>query len=248
MIDCVTIGGATLYHADAFDVFPDLRGEADMIATDPPYRLSSGGTRSDMGGIFDPEVYDNSGELMDTVQWHDIGGPMYRACKPDADAYVMTNDGNLFAAGNGLTGAGWKRHRVLPWVKNSPVRSRYYMNTCEFTLYLWKGKARDIRNGGSLQHSADPRPRTGRHPTEKPVGLMMGYIRNSSDPGDLVLDPFMGSGTTVEAAMRLGRRAIGIEIDPDHFETARKRIEAVAAIAPEPIGALPSASGRQVAT
>lgn len=222
----VEIGPLTLYHGDAFDILPDLAGQADLIVTDPPYKLSSGGSRSDMGGIFHPDHYANDGELMDVIVWADLGGPLYRACKPDADAYVMTNDANLMNAMCGLTGAGWKRHGTLPWVKESPNRTRYYMNTCEFTLYLWKGRARDIREGGTLQHFICQRPRTGRHPTEKPVEMMATFIRNSSDPGDLVLDPFMGSGTTLEAALQLGRRAVGIELDPVHFATAVERLQA----------------------
>src|SRR5690606_28135970 len=64
------------------------------------------------------------------------------------------------------------------------------------------------------------------HPTEKPVPVMAEYVRNSSQRGDVVLDPFMGSGTTGVAAAQLGRRFVGIELDPQHFETACERIEA----------------------
>lgn len=63
------------------------------------------------------------------------------------------------------------------------------------------------------------------HPNEKPLRLMEQIVATHSQPGDVVLDPFMGSGTTGVAAIKLGRRFIGIELDPAHFETACRRFE-----------------------
>lgn len=63
------------------------------------------------------------------------------------------------------------------------------------------------------------------HPNEKPLRLMEQIVATHSQPGDMVLDPFMGSGTTGVAAIRLGRRFIGIELDPAHFVTACERIQ-----------------------
>ena len=68
-------------------------------------------------------------------------------------------------------------------------------------------------------------PLADNHPTEKPVSLAAHFIRLHTKPGDLILDPFMGSGTTGVAAVQLGRRFIGIEIDPGYFEIATKRIK-----------------------
>jgi site-specific DNA-methyltransferase (adenine-specific) len=68
----------------------------------------------------------------------------------------------------------------------------------------------------------------GAHPTEKPLALMAEFLRQFSNPGELVLDPFMGAGTTGVACLDLGRRFIGIEQDPHHFGTACARLDAVA--------------------
>lgn len=65
------------------------------------------------------------------------------------------------------------------------------------------------------------------HPTEKPVDLLQYYILNSSSPGDLILDPFMGSGSTGEAALKCGRKFVGIEIDNNYFQVAEKRIKQI---------------------
>jgi site-specific DNA-methyltransferase (adenine-specific) len=230
VIRCVQIGPCTLYQGDALEILPHLRGKADLVATDPPYRLSSGGnTPGAMGGKFASEVYDNSGLLMDVVQWGQIGGPIYRALKADADCYVMADDRNIFAAHGGFLGAGFKCHAQLVWDKISPSRTRYYMKDSEFTLYLWKGRARDITDGGCKRIFKMARPKDAVHPTQKPVELMAMYIRNSSKEGDTVLDPFMGSGTTMVAAIEQGRFGIGIELDPDHFEAACLRVQAAVA-------------------
>tara|TARA_R110002049_G_scaffold23545_10_gene83665 strand:- start:50260 stop:51036 length:777 start_codon:yes stop_codon:yes gene_type:complete len=224
---CEVIGPCTLYLGDALDVLPHLRGQADLVFSDPPYRLTSGGnTPGAMGGKLATELYDNTGLLMDVVKWQEIGGPIYRALKSNGDCYIMCEDKNLFAAHGGFLGAGFKFHSLLTWDKITPSRTRYYMKDSEFTLYLWKGRARDITNGGDKRIIRMARPKDAVHPTQKPVELMKIYIRNSSQPGDLVLDPFMGSATTLVAAVQLGRRAIGIEKDPEHFEGACVRVRA----------------------
>ncbi len=223
----ITIGGCRLIQGDARDVLPLLEGQADLCVTDPPYRLTSGGnTNGAMGGKFASDVYDNSGLLMDVVEWHEIGGPIYRALKKNADCYVMSDDRNLFAAHGGFIGAGFKFHSLLTWDKIAPSRTRFYMKDSEHTLYLWKGRARDIANGGSKRIIRLARPADAVHPTQKPVALMNIYIENSSRPGDVVLDPFAGSGSTLVAAILSGRRAIGIEKRPEHFDAARAMVQA----------------------
>ncbi len=223
----ITIGGCRLIQGDARAVLPELRLQADLCVTDVPYKLSSGGScPGALGGKLSAENYDNSGLLMDVVAWSEIGGPIFRSLKPNADAYVMSDDSNLFAAHSGFIGAGFKFHSLLVWDKIVPNRTRYYMKDSEFTLYLWKGRAVDINNGGSKRVWRGHRPADAVHNTQKPVALMQLYIENSSLPGQLVLDPFMGSGTTLVAAVQAGRGAIGIEKSPKHFETACARVRA----------------------
>jgi site-specific DNA-methyltransferase (adenine-specific) len=99
------------------------------------------------------------------------------------------------------------------------------MKDCEYTRYLWKGRAKTIRMPGSKQSFDCPRPKDGTHRTQKPVELFDLYVRNSTNPGDIVLDPFSGSGTTALAAMRSGRQAVGIELDPDIFRISVLRLQ-----------------------
>jgi len=84
---------------------------------------------------------------------------------------------------------------------------------------------RRVRDGRDVNLWRIPRPVFGDHPTPKPVDLMGRIIRNSSDRDDVVLDPFMGSGTTGVACVKLGRKFIGIEIDRKYFDIACRRIE-----------------------
>ncbi|WOI34752.1 hypothetical protein R1T40_08510 [Tritonibacter scottomollicae] len=114
----VTIGKCRLILGDCRDVLPELEGIADFLFCDVAYSLTSGGNaHQSMGGIFAQTNYQNDGLLMEVPDWEELGGPFFRACKPDADAYIMTNDKNLFRAGLAFEGAGWKFHNLLVWDK-----------------------------------------------------------------------------------------------------------------------------------
>lgn len=224
----VIIGDCRLILGDCRDVLPELGAVADLVVCDVAYELTSGGNaQQSMGGIFATDKYDNSGKLMEFPEWHELGGPFYRACKPNADCYIMTNDKNLFLAWGAFLGGGWSYHNLLAWNKIRATRNRWYMKNLEFTSYWWKGKAdpKGINDAGSKQLFTLNAPRLTNHPTEKPVELMAHYITNSSHQGDVVLDPMMGSGSTLVAAVKNGRRAIGVEIDPDYFELCCARVQ-----------------------
>lgn len=224
--DYLTVGPVTLLLGDAIRILPGIGDKADLLLTDPPYKLTAGGRNSQvMGGIFANTEYDNSGNLMPVVPWSEMGPALFEACAADADGYVMSNDKNVFEARNAFIAAGWKFHNLLVWDKITPTRNRWYMKELEFTLYLWKGRAQTIRRPGSKQRFECHRPEDRFHTTQKPVELMEHYIRNSTDPGQLVLDPFAGSAATLVAAMRAGRRAIGCELNPKWFRLAAARLE-----------------------
>lgn len=219
------IGRALLVCGDCRDILPALP-KVDAVVTDPPYRLTSGGnTPGGMkGGWLDN--YSNSGEVVPCdIDWPEIAKLCFAACKPDADAYLMANDKNLINAGLAAQVAGFGLHNVLVWDKVAATANRWYMKNCEYVLYLWKGKARRINDAGSKQLIRCPQIDESDHPTEKPVSLMAHYIGNSSEVDALILDPFMGSGTTGVAAVQMGRDFIGIEREPKYFDIACKRID-----------------------
>lgn len=222
------IGNATLYLGNCLEILPTL-GPADLLVSDVPYKLTTGGvslSSKTMSGIFAAHNYANDGQLViSTVEWEEMAGPLYASLKENADAYIMANDKNVGAALNAFTQAGFGLHNILTWDKITPTANRWYMKNIEFTLYFWKGNAKTINDPSSKQGIRGNQIDESGHPTEKPVWLMQQYITNSSKAGETVLDPFMGSGTTGVAALRAGRKFIGIEIDPKFFDMACRRIE-----------------------
>lgn len=100
------------------------------------------------------------------------------------------------------------------------------MKNAEYILFLRKEKAKTINNAGSKTvHEFDNIIGNKSHPTEKPIELMELYITNSSNIGDVVLDPFMGAGSTGLAALKNDRKFIGFEIDKKYYDIAEKRLE-----------------------
>lgn len=235
----ITIGDCRLILGDMREVLPTLDARANLCLSDPPYRLVAGGnSTNEMGGCFARGAYDNSGALFDIVEWSDMAPLIYGALADNADAVIIVSDREECAARVAFDVAGFGFHRLLVWDKVTATPNRWYMPNCEFALYLWKGRARRITDCASkalircpqrdvshlyLRGGSDVADLRG-HPTEKPVALMAHWMANSSDAGDLVIDPFMGSGSTIVAAARTGRRAIGIEKDRRWFEVACARV------------------------
>lgn len=224
----VQIGDAVLYQGRAEDVLPGLP-PARLVVTDPPYRLTSGGKKSGhLKGKFGGGYVNNGRMVPCDITWPEIMALVAAALDPaGGDAYVMSDDKNLAAAEMAARTAGLKHHRHMVWAKGQGTPNRWYMKSAEFALYLYLGRARTVNDCGAGQ-VFEFRPGTDTaHPTQKPVALMQAWIEQSSDPGDLVIDPFMGSGTTGLAALITGRRFIGIELVPEYFEISRRRLAAL---------------------
>ncbi|HGG04779.1 MAG TPA: site-specific DNA-methyltransferase [Aliiroseovarius sp.] len=241
----ITIGDCRLILGDMRAVLPELRESegvrAHMVLSDPPYALTSGGnTTGEMGGCFAKGRYDNSGALFDLVDWSDMAPLIREILRDDADAVIMTSDRELHRAQAAFMGAGFGFHRLLVWDKVTATPNRWYMPNAEFALYLYVGAARRIADcasksmirvrqkdvsqwfhGPDVAHAARVA-----HPTEKPVELMRYWLENSTRVGELVVDPFMGAGSTLLAAAATGRCAIGIEKDEKWFNVAVARLQA----------------------
>lgn len=229
MTEVVTIGDATLYHGDALEILNDVSG-ADACVTDAPYLLIMGGYRESSDVNIKrwrvAHGYKNDGAIVHCeIGWSDLMRPIFAALGVDADAYFMANDKNLFACHAAAVEAGFKLHNLLAWDKRTATPNRWYMKNVEYVAYMYKGRARTINDCSAKQMIRYPNPVNKSHPTEKPAALMAQYVTQSTDPGGLVLDPFMGSGSTGVACRRHGRKFIGIEIDRQHFDTACRRID-----------------------
>lgn len=217
-----------LWQGDCLELMKNIEDNlVDLIVTDPPYKCISGGKPHKKGqpsGILsknDGKIFEHNN--IEPEVWIP---ELYRVLKEGSQCYIMVNTINLENYLRICRECGFGLHSVLCWKKNNATPSRWYMKNCEFTLFLRKGKAKTINNVGSkMVHEFDNIIGNKLHPTEKPVQLMEYYIANSSNIDDIVLDPFMGVGSTGVACKYLNRKFIGIELDNTYFEIAKRRIE-----------------------
>jgi len=151
---------------------------------------------------------------------------VYRVLKEDSHCYIFTNSLNMKEMLTEGEKAGFKLHNILVWEKNNCTPSQFYMKNCEYVLFFRKGKAKWINDigGSKTVHKYNNIIGNKIHPTEKPVELLKLYISNSSNEGDIILDPFVGSGSTLKASKELNRKYIGYEIDEEYYDVALKNI------------------------
>lgn len=212
----------------------------DCIVTDCPYHIVSGGCttiprKDDPSGIFNhrntfTQENAKTGKLFDNndIKFSDWLPDVYRVLKNNSHAYIMINARNLKELQTEAEKVGFKFQNILIWDKGNVTPNRYYLNAYEMILMLRKGGAKSINNMGTKNILSVPNIRgTKTHPTEKPVDLMKILIENSTSIGDVVLDPFMGTGSTGVACKELNRDFIGIEIDKKYFGIAKERIERI---------------------
>ncbi len=205
-----------------------LGGEGvDMVFTDPPYNVNYANTPKDkLRGKNRPILNDNLGHgfhqfLLDALT------PMLEVSR--GAIYIAMSSSELDTLQAAFRQAGGKWSTFIIWAKNTFTLGRAdYQRQYEPILYGWKeGGQRHwcgARDQGDVWQIAKPRTND-LHPTMKPVELVERAISNSSRRGDLVLDPFAGSGTTLIAAQRTGRIARLIELDPKYADVIVKRWE-----------------------
>ena len=224
----VIIGDCSLFHADSLEMMRTWAGDdVDLIVSDVPYKLTSGGQTE--GGLHERfgggGVYDNSGNFFeDCPDWSEFMPLLYKVLRDPGHCYTMSDGRNVRSMLNTAEDSGFRFHNLLYWDKRTVTPNRWYMKNAEFVGFFFKGKAFAINNCSSKQGVEMAHRDESEHPTEKPVMLMKNYIENSSQPGQTVLDPFMGTGTTGVAAVMSGRKFIGIEISERWFDVACDRI------------------------
>ena len=210
--------------ADAYATL--LRDEvADMVFTDPPYNVDYANTAKDkMRGTNRPILNDNLGDgfydfllaALTPIVGHCRGG-----------IYVAMSSSELDTLQSAFRAAGGKWSTFIIWAKNTFTLGRAdYQRQYEPILYGWPEGAKrhwcGDRDQGDVWNIKKPH-KNDLHPTMKPVELVERAIRNSSRPGDVVLDPFGGSGTTMIAAEKSDRKARLIELDPTYVDVIVRR-------------------------
>lgn len=204
----------------------------DLIVTDPPYPTTARGSAGNSGGMLQKKI-NRQGRVFNhnDIDVNEYAGEFYRILKEKTHCYVMTNHVNLHKMLTAFQGVGFKFTKCLIWDKGNKIMGQYYMSQFEYILFFRKGKAKKINHCGTSDILSIPNKKTkgvdgkNLHDTEKPVELMKILIKNSSNVGDLVLDPFVGIGATAIACAESGRNFIGFELDKDYYDISLDRIE-----------------------
>jgi modification methylase len=232
-------------------------GSVDMVFADPPYNLQLEGelhrpNHSRVDGV--EEAWDRFDDFASYDRFSEAWlAAARRLLKPEGTLWVIGSYHNIFRVGARLQDLGYWILNDVVWRKTNPMpnfRGRRFTNAHE--TMIWCAKDREARyrfnyeamkslnddlqmrsdwllpicNGGERLKDRDGRKA---HPTQKPEALLHRVILASTQPGDLVLDPFFGTGTTGVVAKRLGRNYIGIERDKGYIAVAEKRLGATPA-------------------
>jgi len=245
-----------ILSGDCLEILPTLpKASVDLVFADPPYNLQLGGglTRPDHSTV--DGVDDAWDQFEDFKAYDDFSRAWLNECrrilKPDGAIWVIGSYHNVFRLGAILQDLGFWILNDVVWRKTNPMpnfRGRRLQNAHE-TL-IWAARSKDSRptfnyealkaanedlqlrsdwlfpicSGGERLKDAKGKKA---HPTQKPEALLHRVLNVSSKPGDVVLDPFFGVGTTGAAAKRLGRDYIGIERETSYLKAAAERLKAV---------------------
>ncbi len=259
-----------IHRGDCIEVLRSLPdASVDMVFADPPYNLQLGGDllRPDNSKV---DAVDDDWDKFDSFAEYDAFSRAWlsecrRVLKPEGSIWVIGSYHNVFRLGAAIQDLGfwvlndiiWRKsnpmpnfkgtrftnaHETLIWAARSREQKRYTFNydalkafnedtqmRSDWTLALCTGEERLKDEEGKKAH-----------PTQKPEALLHRVLLAATRPGDVVLDPFFGTGTTGAAAKRLGRRFVGIERDEGYAKLAEKRIKAVIPAAPEDLAVMGS--------
>lgn len=213
-------GGITIYCGDALEILPTLP-KVDLVLTDPPYGIN---TKSDGTGKLSPWA-----DLCNAAFWY---AEWMRLCRSRLMAsgamWSFLNWRSMVTFQKATCDVQWSIESMLVWDKDwiGPGGQKGLRPSYELVA-LWTMPtfaAIDDRGIPDIRKAAWSSNKPNGHPAEKPVDLLRWLIDISSRPSWLVLDPFMGSGTTLVAAKQQGRRAIGIELDERWCEVAARRL------------------------
>lgn len=224
-----------LVHQDCLTymkVIPDKC--IDLILTDPPYNIAQYST----GNIPLPgrDALNNDIAAWDSIPLNPeaLLEDFLRILKPDGNIFVFTSY-NMLGKWHEVFDKEFDTFQFFIWHKTNPAPKIYkngFLNSCEMVICLWnKGHKWNFSNQKEMHNFYEcpicmppERLKNPKHPAQKPVRLLKHLISISTNPGDIVFDPFMGVGSSGVAAKELGREYIGCEIDKAYYDAACKRV------------------------
>jgi site-specific DNA-methyltransferase (adenine-specific) len=238
-----------IFQGDCLEILAAIPADTvDLIFADPPYFLSNDGITCHAGRMVSVNkgAWDKSRGADSN---HEFNKSWLAACqrvlKPNGSIWVSGTAHVIHSVGFAMQQLGMKLLNDITWVKPNPppnLSCRYFTHASETLIWAAKNKKsrhtfnyklmRELAGGKQMKSVWQiPAPdraekRFGKHPTQKPVALLERILLAASNEGDLVLDPFAGSGTTAVAALRLRRGALAIELDVAFVQLAARRIVA----------------------
>lgn len=237
-----------MYQGNALELLRQEKSETfDLIFADPPYFLSNNGVTCQSGKMVSVNKgdWDKASTLEDmhtfNMEWL---GECRRLLKPNGTLWVTGTAHNIFSVGYALQTLGYKILNDIAWHKVNPppnLSCRYFTHATETILWARReqkskhtfnyedmkreNKGKQMQSLWYIKPPSTHEKRHTKHPTQKPEALLERIITAASNSGDLILDPFCGSGTTGVACAKLGRRFVGFELDENYLTIASKRIE-----------------------
>jgi site-specific DNA-methyltransferase (adenine-specific) len=236
-----------IYQSDCLELLPQIpESSVDLVFADPPYFLSNGGITCHAGKMVSVNkgAWDKS---RGPDANHEFNRAWLAACqrvlKPNGSIWVSGTSHVIHSVGFAMQQIGFKLLNDISWVKPNPppnLSCRYFTHATETIIWAAKNSKsrhtfnyklmKEANRGKQMKSVWEIRPpeswekKFGKHPTQKPVALLERILLASTNEGDLVLDPFSGSGTTLLAAFRLRRHALGCELSAEFLSLSLRRV------------------------
>ena len=249
--DLETFGepGAVVYLADCVELMRLIpAGGVDVVFADPPYRLSNGGVTVKGGRLDSVDKGDWDRSLGSFEKDHEFNvrwlKEARRVLKPDGTIWVSGTHHVIFSIGFALQTLGFRVINSVVWEKpDPPPNALHTAFTHAHETLIWAGKkgsrytfnyevinsrdpASQVSSVWRISPPSQREKRHGRHPTQKPLRLVRRALLACTREGDLVFDPFCGSGTTAVAAKELNRSFVGAELEAEYAELSARRARA----------------------
>ena len=225
-----------LWHGDCFEKMKQIPDHSvDLILCDPPYNLakySTGNMTFGWRGQVNNDVADWDKKTLNPA---DLVDEFKRVLTPKGNIFIFCSY-NLIGKFHEAFNAEFETFQFMVWHKTNPIpciRKSSFLNSCELIVCLWnKGHTWNFTKQTEMHNfieapicAGKERLQNPKHPTQKPLAVLEHIIKIASNPDDVVLDMFMGVGSTGVAALKNKRRFIGIELEPAYFKAAEQRIK-----------------------